>query len=472
MKSLTLINATFALVVGTTLPLAGDGLPPSPGLRVTAGASAETGQAVPAPGPSADSAPALRLTLDEAVRRGLETSHRVAETIARGQAAEAVVGTRHAATLPQVTAQAAYMRTNHVDEFGILLPNNQLRVIYPDVPDNYRSRLDVQWPLYTGGRLDALERAARIEATASADEIAAARADLALDITRAYWNLVTATETRRVVDQAVSRIDAHLRDVRNQLNAGLIPPNDVLTVEAQQSRQRMLAIQAGANVDVAEAELARLVGAGPGTRVEPASALDVPAATTASVAAMVDTARRQRPERALLVKRVGAANERAGAAAAGMKPTIGVGGGVDYARPNPRIFPRERAWRSSWDAGISVNWPLFDGGRTRSEMAEAAATAHALQERLADFDASLAVELRQRLSEITSSRAAIDAASDGVRSATEARRVVGERFAAGVATSTDVLDAQVALLQAELDRTQAIANAHLADARLARTLGQ
>jgi outer membrane protein len=119
-----------------------------------------------------------------------------------------------------------------------------------------------------------------------------------------------------------------------------------------------------------------------------------------------------------------------------------------------------------------VNWPLLDGGRTRSEIAEARATTRALEERLADFDASLAVELRQRLNEVTSSRAAIDAASDGVRSATEARRVLGERFAAGVATSTDVLDAQVALLQSELDRTQAIANARLADARLSRALGR
>jgi outer membrane protein TolC len=414
----------------------------------------------------------LRLTLDDAVRRGLETSHRIAETIARGDATAAVVGTRHAATLPQIAAQGGYTRTNHVDEFGIPLPNNQLRLIYPDIPDNYRSRLDFQWPLYTGGRLDALERAARIEATASADEIAAARADLTLDVTRAYWNLVTAAESLRVVEQAVARIDAHLRDVRNQLDAGLIPPNDVLTVEAQQSRQRMLAIQARTMVDVAGAELAKLVGAPPDTRIEPASAVGVPAATTASIDAMIDAARRQRPERALLVKRLSAATERADAAAAGVKPTVAVAGGVDYARPNPRIFPREGAWRSSWDAGVNVSWPLFDGGRTRSEMAEASATARALGERLADFDASLAVELRQRLSEVTSARAAIDAAADGVRSATEARRVVGERFAAGVATSTDVLDAQVALLQAELDRTQAIANAHLADARLARALGR
>ena len=66
----------------------------------------------------------------------------------------------------------------------------------------------------------------------------------------------------------------------------------------------------------------------------------------------------------------------------------------------------------------------------------------------------------------------MDAASDAVRSAAEARRVVGERFNAGVATSTDVLDAQVALLQIGLDRTQVIAAARLAEARLARALGK
>jgi len=59
-----------------------------------------------------------------------------------------------------------------------------------------------------------------------------------------------------------------------------------------------------------------------------------------------------------------------------------------------------------------------------------------------------------------------------VRAATDAERVVGERYRAGVATPTDVLDAQVARLQAELDRTKAVADARLAEARLARATGQ
>ena len=421
---------------------------------------------------SAQTPSALRLTLDEAIQRGLATSHRMAEIVARGDAADAVVGERRAASLPQIAAQAGYMRTNHVDAFGVLLPTNQLRIIYPDVPDNYRTRLDLQWPIYTSGRLDALERAARIDATASADDVAALRGDLRLEITRAYWALVTASESLLVVERSVARIDAHLRDVRNQLAAGLVPPNDVLTVEAQASRQRMLTVQARAVRDNAETELGRLVGASPGTPIETATALEGAPADRGPLEALVDSARRQRPERAALVKRVDAARERGRAAAAGMKPTVAVGGGVDYGQPNPRIFPREDAWKSSWDASVNLNWPLFDGGRARSEMAETSAAARATEERLAELDSAIAADVHQRARDVESSRAVIDAAADAVRSAAEARRVVGERFNAGVATSTDVLDAQIALLQAELDRTQAMANARLADARLARAIGQ
>ena len=47
-----------------------------------------------------------------------------------------------------------------------------------------------------------------------------------------------------------------------------------------------------------------------------------------------------------------------------------------------------------------------------------------------------------------------------------------ERFNVGVATTTDLLDAQVALLQAELDKTRALASTRLALARLDRVLGR
>ena len=60
--------------------------------------------------------------------------------------------------------------------------------------------------------------------------------------------------------QALERTSAHLTDVRNQLSVGLVPPSDVLTIEAQQAHQRMLSIEAETIVETTTAEFKRLVG--------------------------------------------------------------------------------------------------------------------------------------------------------------------------------------------------------------------
>jgi outer membrane protein TolC len=410
------------------------------------------------------------LTLEEAIARGMKHSARLAELEARQVGAAAAEAGRAAAKLPVVAAQAGYTRTNHVDEFIIATPGQPPRALYPDVPNNYRTRLDLQWPIYTAGRADALERAARAEVNAAGADLDAARADLKLEITRAYWALVTARETAQVVARSLDSLDAHVRDLRVRLDQGLIPPNDVLTAEAQRSRERVLSIESANARAVAEADLRRLIGDEErGQILNLASAGSLrgqPAQESRSDSG--DT----RPERRALDQRLSAARERVTAAAAGGKPQLFVAGGYDYARPNPRIFPRVDRWEDSWDAAINVSWTLWDGGRRRAEQAEATATATAIEARITEFDRQVNFEVEARRLDLESARAAITAAEDGVRSATEARRVVAERYNAGVVTSTDVLDAEIAVLQAELDRTRATANARLAEARLERALGR
>jgi len=447
---------------------------PSPARHGLAAVLAITLAAGAAQAQPADSAgAALRLTLSDAVTRAVETSHRLAEARARQQGAEATARVRQAADQPTVTASGGYTRTNHVDVFGIPQPDGSLRVVYPDIPDNYRTRVEAQWPIYTGGRADALERAARAEAGATEQDLRAARADLRLEVVRAYWALVTATEAVRVLEEALARADAHLRDVRSQFDVGLVPPNDVLSVEAQRSREEMQLIEARNQRESSATDLRRLTGLALDAPLVAVENLEAPSAAPAAVnAALIGEALNARPERQALELRIDGAADRTRAAAAGRLPAVAFIGGVDYANPNARIFPRDDTWRRSWDVGVNVSWALWDAGRTKAEMAEAAAAQTAARERLAEFDSLASAEVRQRSLDLDSSHAVVRASADAVRSATEARRVVTERFNVGVATSTDVLDAQLALLQAELDRTRALAGVRLAEARLERALGR
>jgi outer membrane protein TolC len=416
------------------------------------------------------------LTLEDALSRAIEASHRLAEARAREDAAQAGVAVRESAERPTITATASYTRTNHVLPFSVPGSGGVSLLVYPDVPDNYQSRLELRWPIYTGGRTDALERAARAEAEAAGAEVQTAQADLRLEVTRAYWAVVTARASLAVLEQGVARSQAHVTDVNQRFKTGLVPPNEVSSATAQEVRARMLAIEARTQRDVAIADLARLIAVAPDQPIEPTADLSRTSTSGASqpldVTPLIESARSARQERRTLEQRMVAADAQRDAAAAGRFPTIQLLGGVDYARPNPKIFPRVDVGQESWDAGVGVSWSLWDGGRTVAEVAQAAAASRAAAERLAEFDSRLGVEVRQRSLELESAIAAVTTATSGVTAAADARRVVGERYDAGVIAQIEVLDAEYALLQAQLDLTRAQASVRLAEAQLTRALGR
>ena len=386
----------------------------------------------------------------------------------------AAVDARRAAGFPVLSLQAGYTRTNHVKGFDLPDPSGSGQVVslYSDVPDNARTRIDLQWPIYVGGRTDALARAARAEADAIGHDRLAAQADLKLEITRAYWAMVTAGASVGVLEQALARMDAHLADARNRLEAGLVPPSDVLSSEAQRSRQQLLLIEARTLREVAGDDLRRLAGLPADAAIEVDLALAPPPPPAPLPSVLLGQARENRPERKAFESRIQSTDRMRRAAVAGRLPSFAFAGGYDYARPNPTIFPRAPIWKTSWDLSVNMNWSLWDGGRSKAEVAQAVANRHAVEEGLREFDSVLESDVRQQRLNLESALSAIPAAEDAVRSATEARRVVAERYAAGVATNTDALDAQFALMQSELDRTRAIANARLVAARLDRVLGR
>lgn len=415
---------------------------------------------------------AVTLTLDQAVSRAVEASHRLAEARARQQVAEAAIEVRRRSDDPTLTASAGYTRTNHIQEFGVPQPDGRLRVIYPDIPDNYRTRVELVWPVYTAGRTDALERAAQAEASATGKDLEAARLDLRLEVARAYWALVTARETVRVLEQALATADRSLADVRTRVEAGFLPPNDVSRSEAQRARSDVLLVEARGRVELVTIDLARLIGAPPAVAIVPAEALDGAGPGPADAGILATEALARRPELAAIAERAGGITARLDAIAAARKPTVSFLSGVDFAHPNPRIFPRQAVWEDSFDITLNVSWQFWDSGRAAADRVEALANQTALAERRREVESQIQADVRKQLVELATSRASLASANAALTAAQETRRVVNDRFEAGVATTLDVLDAQLAEMQAELDRTRVRADIRLAEARLARVVGQ
>jgi len=392
----------------------------------------------------------LPLSLDEAIRRGVEQAPRMAEARAREAAAGATTTARRADGLPSAFATAGYLRTNHVPAFGFLQSPGSTLVLFPDIPDNYRVRAEMDVPLYSAGRVKSLTEVARADEAAAGADRGTVEQDVRLEVIRAYWLLVMARENVSVIERGLERTDAYVRDARSQVDAGVASPSDVLTAQAQRARQSVRVVQARNAAASAQLELARLIGAPPGQSIVTTTAVSAPmngiaAVSEQSADALIARALQGRSERTSLTERRTGFQASAVAALANRKPWIGGALAVEPASPNSRYIPRSSDWNTSWELGVNLTWPLFDGGKAKANYAAATAQADGVEARIADFDAMVG--------------------------STEARRVLEERYRAGVATSTDVLDAQVSLLEAELERTNLAASLRLSEARLLRALG-
>lgn len=445
-------------------------------LALPSGVLAQAGQG---PAPQVMLAP-MPLTLADALERGLAQSPRLAEARAREAAAAATVRAREADGRPSVTALGAYLRTNHVEEFGVRQLDGSFRTIFPDIPSNYRLRAEALVPLYTSGRVDAMVRAAEADGRAASADKDSLSADVRLGVTQAYWGLVLARRRVGVLERAEARADVLIDDARARVNAGVAPPNEVLSAEAQKARQTVRVIQARHEAAIAEVTLARLLGLPADQPIDPTTPVDGPAAGAevpagrlagSEATAVVQSAIDRRADRRSLLDRAAFFRASADAATSALRPRVFALAAVEPGRPNNRFVPRSDEWQTSWDLGVTLSWSLWDGGRARAEAASARAQAEAVAHRVREFDAALSIEVRARQLEVETARAALRASATAVTAAAEARRVLNERFRSGVATSTDVLDADLVLLETELEQTTWAVNLRLAEARWRRAIG-
>ena len=430
------------------------------------------------PAAPAGAPPVVRLTVEEAVARAIAASPRLARLSALETAADAEARGARADRWPQVDLGAGYTRRSQVPEFAVYTPTGnpaqpvQRMVVFPNIQDNWQLRAGLAVPIWTGGRIGGQIEAAAQGKNAAGADLAAGRADLVLETKTAYWSLVTARESVRVLQEEMRAYEAHLADARNRERFGMAARNEVLAVEVERDRVELERLRAEVAADVAEANLRRLLDLPPSARVEPAEPLEAPVTPRPDVEALVAEAQAGRAERKALAARAAAAQAITGAEHGSRLPQVVVSGGYTYANPNRDIVPPTATWTDTWDVGVGLAWSVLDGGKRSANEARARAQADAVRQQLRELDRGIRLEVTERALELRTAAARLAVAQRSVESAAESRRVAGDRYREGVIPSSELLDAEVAHERAVLARTEALATLRLAAAGLDRAVGR
>jgi outer membrane protein TolC len=121
---------------------------------------------------------------------------------------------------------------------------------------------------------------------------------------------------------------------------------------------------------------------------------------------------------------------------------------------------------------LSLEFPIFTGGRIRAEEARAKLEEQHVAETRRQLEAQIVNEVKSALAELTAARNSVDVANLGLKLAQEEVAQAQRRFAAGVTTNVEVITAQDALARASDNQIGALYQFNLARASLARATGE
>jgi len=457
--------------------------------------------------PAASAAAPLALSLEEAVARAVEQSQEVRLARAQLERAQAQVKSARSAALPQVNASLSYTRTFESPFSGggsMELPDSLRFDPDPSLPLEERvAYLEDRAPMaglgglgqlfgnlpfgrehsyvasvtgtqmvYAGGRVGAALKIANHYEEAARLNVEEQIAEIELKVRTAYHRALLAKKLEEISQAAVDQAEAFLEEERLRQRAGNASDLDVMRAEVAAENLRPQLVQARNASELALLDLKRLIDLPLTQPVELTTELEIPAPDV--LAADVADAGKAATQRAAVraaEEQVRMREQQVRIAKGAYLPTVSVH--MTYGK---QLFP-SKAFdfsgdpRTDWNAGVSVQIPIFQGFKRVADVDDARAQLEEARLQLAQLQEAVELQYEQAKGERERARAEIAARQRTVEQAERVYELTELRYGRGLATQLEVSDARLALLQARTNLAQALADFYIADASLVRALG-
>ncbi|MEO8043664.1 MAG: TolC family protein [Spartobacteria bacterium] len=283
-----------------------------------------------------------------------------------------------------------------------------------------------------------------------------------------FYQVILNKELIGVQEESVRLLESQLKDQQNRFEAGTVPRFNVLQAEVALVNQQPALITARNNFRIAQLQLAKTIG----LDFDPLRGNQPPLEAIGELRfipreiplpAAIQLGKERRPflkqQRANILVQVATLS----GAYAGIQPTLSLNGG--YAFESSQFSSRLRDVAEGWFFGISGSWAIFDGLETVGKVKQARATLSQAKITYDDAVRQVELEIQQAYSNLQQDRELYDSQSKNVDQAHEALRLASARLGVGAGVQLDVLNAQVALTQAQSTRLSALFsyNADLAE---------
>ena len=318
---------------------------------------------------------------------------------------------------------------------------------------------EVTVPIWMGGKINAANRAARINEKTAVAQGNQTRNALISELVERYFGLALATQVVAVRQQVVDGVRRHLEDARALERNGMIAQTERLYVEFKMAEAERELANAKLQAETIASALSNTLGRESDWR--PVTAMFL-LAKVEDLAYYQDLAQARNPLLSQVSLKRELAQEGVRAQRADFLPQVAaIGGGSFYNYQVAGLVPR-------WAVGVGVNIKIFDGLNREYKYSAAKQTVRRVGELQNKAGKDIAVKLYNQMMNYRNQMTSIDAS---LKFAEEYLRMKNAAFLEGMSSSSDLIDAELNLAGVRTERLQAAYNYDLLLARLLEAAG-
>ena len=340
-----------------------------------------------------------------------------------------------------------------------------------DTRNMFAGAVMVTQPVFMGGAIVAMNKMADIGETMAANSMETRRQQTLYQIDQCYWQVVSLRHKQKLAQGYLDLVKKLDTDVQKMIEEGVATRSEGLSVSVKVNEAEMMLMKVNDGLTLSKMLLCQLCGLPMDKQVTLADEETEEIATTSLAPKLdVEQAAGNRPELKQLQNMVDMSRQLTNILKAGNLPQVLLTGG--YAVSNPNVFNGfEKKFAGVWNVGVVVRIPVWNWGDvTYKVRASKGATTIANLE-LDDVREKIELQVNQSVFQVEEANKKLEMAKANTRKADENLRTADLGFREGVISSTTVMEAQTAWLQAQSEKIDAEIGVRLSQVNLQKAMG-
>ena len=409
------------------------------------------------------------LSLEEAIDLSVAHSHVLKISNSQIQEATALVQQAKNNRLPDLDLSGQYLRMNKPNldiKFGSSSEGGEEAGGMPSANQAMLGMASASLPIFTGGRIQNGIASARYLENAMKLDAEKDRLQVVQNTVLAYFNLYKAQAAVQVVSENLRSAQRRVKDFSNMEANGLLARNDLLKVQLQESNLELTLLTAKNEEQVANYNFNLMLGLPEQTQLALDSTVEARPILEGSLEDWEAKALNNRADKQAMAERQLASHARLRQVKGDYLPSLALSAGYVGVH-----VPDVLTVTHAMNVGVGLSYNLAALYKAGAHVRQAKAQEETLQWNQAQLVDDIKVGIYKAYQEFNQSQEKIAVSQKALEQARENYRITKNKHENSLATTTDLLDADVARLQTEIDYEYAKADALIAYYKLHEQAG-